>query len=321
MSRTCFNRHRLRAIPTVSTKVASASLWLISTLIISGIFGQNLVIAQPSTTPENSAQPTEVTAAQTKLRGQWQATNSLSGKALTFIFAPDGKLFIQLPSDAEKPIAQEFGYRINANPQPMQLDVLFPGTDQVVKTIFEFTPAGEMRLQVAGTNPGDPRPTAFGTDATVFQKVSEVTTLPPNVQVNDVQTVINQERQLEAKAYTGSMNRAQQAYYLENDKFAKEISELGLGIKPETENYRYQIVSQKDSTRSVMMTATAKRPELKSYTSAVFVVEDQDKKETLTIAWICETDKPSTTPPAMPQVSSNSPAKIECPAGSSKVGR
>lgn len=318
MSRTCFNRHRLRAISTVSTKVASSSLWLTSTLIISGTFGQNFVIAQPSATPDNSAQPSQVVASQAKLRGQWQAKNPSSGKILTFIFAPDGKLFIQLPSDAEKPIAQEFGYRINPNPQPMQLDVLFPGTDQVVKTIFEFTPTGEMRLQVAGTSPGDPRPTAFSPDATVFQKVSEATTLPPNVEVQTMQMQLSLARQAEGKQYTGSMNRAQQAYYLENNKFAKTISELGIGIEPETENYRYQIISQKDSTRSVMMTATAKRPELRSYTGAVFVVKNNQE---LLIAGLCETDKSSTTPPAMPKVSSNDPATIECPAGSSKVGR
>jgi type II secretory pathway pseudopilin PulG len=318
MSRTCFNHHRLR-LPSISTTIASSSLWLTTTLMISAILGQHLVIAQPSVTPDNSAKPSEVSTPQAKLRGQWQAKNPTSGKVLTFIFAPDGKLLIQLPSDAEKPTAQEFGYRINATPQPMQLDIIFPGTDQVVKTIFELTPTGELRLQVAGTNPGDPRPTAFRPDATLFQKVSEVTTLPADVEIQTMAMQLSRAQQAEARQYTGSMSRAQQAYYLENKKFATTISELRIGIKPETENYRYQIIPQKDSTGSVMMTATAKRPELRSYTGAVFVVKDDNKP--LPIAQLCETNQPSTTPPAMPQAPSNAQAKIECPAGSSKVGR
>lgn len=308
MSRTCFNRLRL---PTVS-------LWLTTTLMIS-VIGQHIVIAQPSVTPDNSSKPNELTP-EAKLRGQWQAKNPQSGKTLTFTFAPEGKLYIQLPTSGETPTAQEFGYRIKAT-QPMQLDILFPGTDQVVKTIFELTPTGEMRLQIAGTNPGDPRPSAFRPDAALLQKVSEVTTLPPNVEVQTIQMQLLRAQQTEGKINLGSMNRVQQAYYLEHNKFATTISELGLGIKPETDNYRYQIIAQKDSTGNVMMTATAKHSELKSYTGAVFVVKAQNDQETLTIAGICETDKPSTTPPAMPKTPSNAQAKIECPAGSNQVGR
>ncbi len=63
----------------------------------------------------------------------------------------------------------------------------------------------------------------------------------------------NKAKQSEAKTYIGSMNRAQQAYYLENGNFAFNgsdaslttdalaFSALGLGITPETENYSYAI--------------------------------------------------------------------------------
>jgi prepilin-type N-terminal cleavage/methylation domain-containing protein len=53
----------------------------------------------------------------------------------------------------------------------------------------------------------------------------------------------NKAKQSEAKTYVGSMNRAQQAYYLENSTFAlqQNFSELGLGIKTETTNYSYSI--------------------------------------------------------------------------------
>ena len=112
------------------------------------------------------------------------------------------------------------------------------------------------------------------------------------------------------------MNRAQQAFYLENEKFGTTIEELGIGIEPEDENYRYQVVPQGDQAQSVMMTAQAKRPELRSYTGAVFVLKGGD--EGVTFAWICETDAPSATPPAMPGAPSNTQDRlmIQCPPGS-----
>jgi hypothetical protein len=117
------------------------------------------------------------------------------------------------------------------------------------------------------------------------------------------------------------MNRAQQAFYLENEKFGPAIEDLGIGIKPESENYRYQIVPQGNQTQNVMMTAQAKRPELRSYTGAVFVVKDGN--ELLTVAGICETDAPSSTPPTMPTAPSNTQGrwKIQCPAGSHPLER
>ena len=53
----------------------------------------------------------------------------------------------------------------------------------------------------------------------------------------------NKARQSEAQTYTGSVNRAQQAYYLENARFADNdnFGGLGLGIKPKTPNYEYSI--------------------------------------------------------------------------------
>jgi hypothetical protein len=37
------------------------------------------------------------------------------------------------------------------------------------------------------------------------------------------------------------MNRAPQAYYLENTAFTTSIDELGVGIQQQTENYQYII--------------------------------------------------------------------------------
>ena len=53
----------------------------------------------------------------------------------------------------------------------------------------------------------------------------------------------NKAKQSEAKTYIGSMNRAQQAYYLENGTFAfnSKFSQLGLGIDDQTATYDYSI--------------------------------------------------------------------------------
>ena len=54
----------------------------------------------------------------------------------------------------------------------------------------------------------------------------------------------NKAKQSEAKTYVGSMNRAQQAYFLENNEFVildTNIPQLGLGIRAKTENYEYKV--------------------------------------------------------------------------------
>ncbi|MDT9200353.1 type IV pilin-like G/H family protein [Limnospira sp. PMC 1042.18] len=54
----------------------------------------------------------------------------------------------------------------------------------------------------------------------------------------------NKARESEARTYVGSINRAQQAYYMENSNvFADSIASLGLGINSATENYTYNLAA------------------------------------------------------------------------------
>lgn len=129
---------------------------------------------------------------------------------------------------------------------------------------------------------------------------------------------VNKAREAEGRQNMGAMTRAQQAYYLENNKFSRTIQELGVGIRPETDNYRYRIVPQGNQTQRVMMTAQAKRSGLRSYTSAVFVVKVRN--ESLTVGAICQTDKPSSTPPTLPGAPRSGSTQIQCPAGSQRLG-
>lgn len=46
-------------------------------------------------------------------------------------------------------------------------------------------------------------------------------------------------RQSEAKTYVGSLNRGQQAYYLEKQQFAPSLATLSVGIASTTANYGY----------------------------------------------------------------------------------
>ena len=50
-----------------------------------------------------------------------------------------------------------------------------------------------------------------------------------------------------AKQVVGSMNRSQQAYYLENNKFAAKLGRTeGVGVNPEGEQYRYRTFAYAD---------------------------------------------------------------------------
>ncbi len=105
-------------------------------------------------------------------------------------------------------------------------------------------------------------------------------------------------RQVEGKHYVGAMNRAQQAYYLENEQFAGSIEELNIGLPLETPNYQYQIWTIGESgpfqaeiiSPEAIVIAIAQQPGLKSYSGVVWI----DEKGEI-MRHMCETDLPSST--------------------------
>lgn len=149
-------------------------------------------------------------------------------------------------------------------------------------------------------------------------RVSDVTTVPEGYKVTNLAEEMKKQAELakqsEAKQYVGAMTRAQQAYHLENNTFAKTIEELQIGLQKETENYAYAIVPQEDAKKSVLITAAAKNAEFKSYAGAVFVVGEGDKANTQAI--VCETNENSTTPPAMPILEGK---ELKCADGSTAL--
>lgn len=269
-----------------------------------------LLVAQTVTQAQDTAK-TKVIDEQ--LHGQWQTQDPTSGKTITFIFAPDGKLFTVLPTPDGSSLAIQLGYEINPTTQPMQMDMVL-SPDETAMTIFELTPEGKLRLELDGISPEEPRPIKFSATPALFEKVSSATTTPQDVPVVKLETQQASNRQSVVKQYLTILSQAQQAYYQKNGRFAADIDELKIVTDLETEYYRYQIVPQKDSTQSVMITAIAKDAELPSYTSAVFAAQVDGKKATT--AQICETDKPSTSPPVMPAPPAASSLQVQCPVGS-----
>ncbi|TAE57790.1 MULTISPECIES: type IV pilin-like G/H family protein [unclassified Microcoleus] len=285
------------------------------------------IVAAPAPVPAQTT-PTAQTVAE-QLVGQWQLQYLLS-VPVTVIFTQEGKLFILTSSfpfapPTEPLTAYEFKYRINSTTRPMAIDVT-ASENQNLQTIFEFTPNGQMRVEFMGVKPEEARPTTFTTGALFLQKLSTTTALPRNTKIKILNTFEPEtpRQAYESGQYIRSALNAQQAFYAENAKFARTFEELGIGMKFEEENYRYQFLSQSDFTQDVIMTVQAKNHRLRSYTGAVFLVKVKDEPENVvtSIAFSCVTNWHSTSPPPRPIVpKNNDPENFRCPAGSSLITR
>lgn len=79
----------------------------------------------------------------------------------------------------------------------------------------------------------------------------------------------NKARESEAKTYVGSMNRGQQAFYLENDAFGADIAALQIGIPTTTGYYTYASVG---TTTSAISTGLKKNgSSVKNFTGTVTI--------------------------------------------------
>lgn len=104
---------------------------------------------------------------------------------------------------------------------------------------------------------------------------------------------VSKARQSEAKQNTGAINRAQQAYYLENaNTFGSTLGNLAIGVKSQTDNYVYSVSSggTGDFTKGAANIAASKAAKLKSYTGIVYSTAQTvgGVTEALTQATLCE---------------------------------
>lgn len=103
----------------------------------------------------------------------------------------------------------------------------------------------------------------------------------------------NKARQSEAQTYIGSMNRAQQAFYLEKREFSNDLGLLELGLS-DSENYLYTIAGGGPDSEEVTNEATPTGPDLKGYAGTVWLGTGDDGNAT-TLSKVCEG-----TPGALP---------------------
>ncbi|HAA32156.1 MAG TPA: general secretion pathway protein GspH [Cyanobacteria bacterium UBA8553] len=110
---------------------------------------------------------------------------------------------------------------------------------------------------------------------------------------------VNKAKQAEAKQNVGALNRAQQAYYLENTAFASDVPTVGIGISTQTVNYNYSIVTAGDPTAAQtvgnMGNRNSDKKTLKSYLGLNFttLAGAAASTEVLALAKVCETISPA----------------------------
>ena len=103
-------------------------------------------------------------------------------------------------------------------------------------------------------------------------------------------------RQSEAKTYVGSANRAQQAYYLEKQRFADSLPNLAIGVAAQTENYDYTTTGASRGTTGTAANAYSgavpREPSVKAYVGAVNLATPTGTNEATTLASLCEAKLP-----------------------------
>jgi type II secretory pathway pseudopilin PulG len=126
--------------------------------------------------------------------------------------------------------------------------------------------------------------------------------------------VASNSRQLPAKEYVSSINKGQQAYFAEKNVFSTSVKALGIGIKTETKNYKYSLVT----TKKTFNYAVSKQIYLKSFVGGVFVIpatkveSNASKNKITTTSILCQADSAGTIKPPEP---TNQNGKIACATG------
>jgi type IV pilus assembly protein PilA len=209
---------------------------------------------------------------------------------------------------------------------------LTPPKPPLKPQVYNLTPVPPLKIII--TKEGkiymqDPLDLGEYTEVGVIQKTSEDASLPANAKINSPYPSPNRSRQSEAKAYTGSMNRAQQAHFVERASWSKNIQDLGIDIKPENENYRYSIkIDSAIATLKIkpypgiaINMAIAKQPDLKSYVGIVYVQHGPNSNDIDDItSWVilCQSNQPTMKTPSQPTWNGK---QIICPDGYTAIDR
>lgn len=131
----------------------------------------------------------------------------------------------------------------------------------------------------------------------------------PTAQAQQSTTPSPQER---AGINIRSLNRNQQAIYLETGKFTNKFRDLRIDLSNTNPNYRYVLLPSRTST---LQYAIARRRDLKSHVGQVAVIRHSNGGAT-TKAIVCENDQPGILRPASPLIDTN--LKLICAPGTTK---
>ena len=134
-------------------------------------------------------------------------------------------------------------------------------------------------------------------------------------------SMVSKAKQAEGKQNIGVLNRAQQAYYLENNAFTNSVETLGIGIKTQTENYNYSI---RATPKAIFNYGVARNNTIKSYVGGVFAVpakeipnsKSSSQDEILTLSIVCETTSWGWNRPAEPIYKNG---ELACGSGTSDL--
>ena len=104
-------------------------------------------------------------------------------------------------------------------------------------------------------------------------------------------------RQAEGKMLISTLNRAQQMFYTQNQKFSPTVESLALGIS--SRNYALNASHAADPAAYGLSFATSKQVTVRSYAGMAAIVYDAAGNPGMA-AIACEADTPNTLPAATP---------------------
>ncbi len=108
----------------------------------------------------------------------------------------------------------------------------------------------------------------------------------------------NKAKQSESKQYVGSLNRAEQAYYLEKAAFTSDLAAMANPVPASTTNYLYTLSNPSTGASASVATygtAQTNTSSLKSYAGGVFIQPVAASSDSSTTAVLCESPAATTT--------------------------
>lgn len=187
-----------------------------------------------------------------------------------------------------------------------QIEEAKPSPEPSVSADVTPTPTASPQINEAKPSEKSPEVYVLKTPSPATPVAQEQPQIQTQVPQDSLQQTA-QSAQSEAQTMIGLIHRNQLLYYVENNRFASNWQALGLDVQSKSESYNYRIIVADQN--KTMVTATAKKPGLKSYMGAVFI------QGTAPINKICETNSPSSTPPVIPAFNGKN---VQCPNGSSE---